>query len=73
MNGECQKCGDYNSYWKLEDGACPQCVRIQQLEAENAKLRSEQHEGQRVYRRLLAELEEQRVINEELRNTRGDV
>ena len=46
---------------------------IQQLEAENTKLWSEQHEGQRVYRRLLAELEEQRVINEELRNTRGDV
>jgi len=47
--------------------------RIRQLEEENAKLRSEQHEGQRVYRRLLAELEEQRVINEELRGARGDV
>ena len=34
---------------------------------DNAKLWSEQHEAQRVYRRLLAELEEQRAINEELR------
>ena len=43
------------------------------LEEENKRLWSEQHEAQRVYRRLLAELGEQRVINEELRKTRGDV
>ena len=41
--------------------------RVEELEAENAKLWSEQHEGQRVYRRLLSELEEQRVINSEQR------
>ena len=41
--------------------------RIAVLEAENKQLWSEQHEAQRVYRRLLAELEEQRAINEELR------
>ena len=39
-------------------GSSRKDIRIAELEAQVAKLRSEQHEAQRVYRRLLTELEE---------------